>query len=306
MQTTDDMNSGNSTNVNLTGAGAGGTGTVAGTLNNPSSYYFLLKTENLETLIVVIDQLSSQLAANQRRIDDLTRFVDSKWRYPKIELPKQSELEFSEGEDPIDTTNGTKNERSNDDANEDSKDGESERNSTEVNEIKEQTFDAQPVDALRYLLNQKYRLDEMEVEPQDGPPRIRQLKADILRLAKIQQSKRSKNRELFKILQEYESFIMEKILPSLRSEVVSLTSLLTKDSNNLSILDRMDDKFSKLGEVYEKYNQNIVSLMVVVNAYHKLLKYLDLNDESYAVLHQQFASIEALRALIPDQSKDIM
>lgn len=284
------MNTGNTSNANSTGAGVGGNGTPAGAFSNPSSYYFLLKTENLESLVVVIDQLSSRLAANQQRIDELTNIVDNEWRYPVIGLSKQGEL-FSGEESSIIRSN---------EASDTSKDGDIEQsNATEDSKENEAIYPAQPADSLRYLLKQKYRLDEMEVEPQDGSPRVRQLKADIIRLATVQQSKKSKNRELFKILQEYESFIIETILPTLRREVVSLTSLLTKDSNDLSILNRIDDKFSRLGEVYDKYRQNIVSLMVVVNTYHKLLEYLKLDDEKYAVIHQQFASLEALRNLVP-------
>ncbi|KAG2732530.1 hypothetical protein G9P44_004947 [Scheffersomyces stipitis] len=270
-----------------------------------SNYYFILKTENLQPLLEITYQLTEQIESNQTVIDKLCYIADNKIRYPEttINFEKFGLTIAEDGEsDSKSTESGGKDDSIHE------KDHEITKLMASINEEDEKERDQDEDvtqgedDPIRYLLVQKYSLDKIELDstPDLGVfasnPRIAQLVEDNMKLAKIRQIKKYKNQELLKLIYDYERFIVEDILPSLRSELIKLTSTTTCTSaDDKSLQDYVELKFELLGKMYQRYTMNVKYLSKLLSYSHALLRYSSDKEDLLYKLSHQFEALEFLQ-----------
>ncbi|KAK6453868.1 uncharacterized protein RJT20DRAFT_63961 [Scheffersomyces xylosifermentans] len=278
-----------------------------------ANYYFILKTENIQPLLDITNQLTQQIGKNQQIIDKLCLVADHKIKFPEtaIDLEKLG-LRNTDDAPSEEEEEGT-NVRSEEEAQGTSEE-ESERarklmdsiNEEDEREIEEDNLNSAGVpnneDPLRYLLAQKYHLDDIQVDniPDLGKyatnPRIVQLVTDNIKLRRLQKLKKYKNKELLKLVYEYEKFIVVDILPSLRTELLALTNTTTKTmSDDKSLVDYVDFRFSTLNKMYERYSMNVKYLSKLIEMSRALLSYWNNQDEVYERLNHQFVALEFLQ-----------
>ncbi|ODV81205.1 uncharacterized protein CANTADRAFT_32435, partial [Suhomyces tanzawaensis NRRL Y-17324] len=216
-----------------------------------SSYYFLLKTENIQPLIDVVDQITRQINTNQATIQRLTRYVDERVKFPELELEHTSEPAREE-----------------------------------------------PTDPLRYLLKEKYSLDTMSLTKNEtkelekiANSRIRQLVLDNIKLQRIQHGNRIKNQALARVVQDYESLIVETILPPLRQELLELGD----GGLDSSARHYMDVKYDKIERIYGRYVANLEALQNLTGVVERLMGFLGHDNEEYLQLYLQFVGLRHLR-----------
>lgn len=282
--------------------------TESGSLNSvvqASNYYFILKTENLQPLLEITYQLTEQIESNQTVIDKLCYIADNKIRYPEttINFEKFGLTLAEDGEsDSKSTESGGKDDSIHE------KDHEITKLMASINEEDEKERDQDEDvtqgedDPIRYLLVQKYSLDKIELDstPDLGVfasnARIAQLVEDNMKLTKIRQIKKYKNQELLKLIYDYERFIVEDILPSLRSELIKLTSTTTCTSaDDKSLQDYVELKFELLGKMYQRYTMNVKYLLKLLLYSHALLRYLSDKEDLLYKLSHQFEALEFLQ-----------
>ncbi|ABN67520.2 predicted protein [Scheffersomyces stipitis CBS 6054] len=270
-----------------------------------SNYYFILKTENLQPLLEITYQLTEQIESNQTVIDKLCYIADNKIRYPEttINFEKFGLTLAEDGEsDSKSTESGGKDDSIHE------KDHEITKLMASINEEDEKERDQDEDvtqgedDPIRYLLVQKYSLDKIELDstPDLGVfasnARIAQLVEDNMKLTKIRQIKKYKNQELLKLIYDYERFIVEDILPSLRSELIKLTSTTTCTSaDDKSLQDYVELKFELLGKMYQRYTMNVKYLSKLLSYSHALLRYSSDKEDLLYKLSHQFEALEFLQ-----------
>jgi hypothetical protein len=145
-------------------------------------------------------------------------------------------------------------------------------------------------DPLRYILNQKYHLKGPEDEKSPvyhKNPKINQLIKDNIHLAKLKQQKLYKNNQLLQTIHDYESFIVEQILPCLREDLVGMDSP-----------DFVNYKYSIVREIYARYNMNLHYLSKLIDLFHGMFEFLkQYDDVHYRLLHQFEVLVELQRNL---------
>ncbi|KAK6202955.1 uncharacterized protein RJT21DRAFT_112890 [Scheffersomyces amazonensis] len=261
--------------------GNSNSGGIVGT--NLSANYFLLKTENIEPLVELTHQLNQQVQQNEKRLSQLNYVIDHKLKFPTV------------GKD-------------------DGKNSEGIISKEEAQVENDSTGDSN-VDTLRYLLVKKYHLpqdtenengneNENENENVNGDDksiniskldRIRQLARDNEYLNELLRQKKQSNQELARVIQDYEKFIIDIILPKLRQE-----KLIKSSSGDVSIKKMMDEKFSKIDIIYKRYNGIIMKLVSINNVLNDLISVLNHQDN-----HTHFISyqLEVLKSLKRDISQ---
>lgn len=192
------------------------------------SFYFLLKTENIQPLIDTVDEFSHQIELNQATINSISTQID---------------LE-----------------------------------NTSSNPEKD---NSEEKDMIRYLLLQKYKIEDVSIESSQHlyhkNPKINQLIHDNIRLAKLRREGAYKNQELLKIIYDYESLIIEQILPALRNDLS-----FYKNPNYVDL------KFTAVNEIYSRYNINIQYLTKIIKLFSGLFKFLNQYDSLFYQLLNQF------------------
>lgn len=214
------------------------------------NFYFLLKTENVQPLVNVLDELLVQLKANHELLAKVTAQADA-LTFPDLVATPQANrttLAASDG-------NG----------------------------------------GLNYLLNQKYRLDEIVArnhKTYSDDPEVDRLEKEIEALAGIHQAKRRRNQQMVKIIHEYEEFIMETILPALRKDVLATGSEI---DNRL-----VESKYAMVDAVYRRYVANVDCLSRLIDVGRQLMTVLDKYDDSHYQLLNQFEVLQNLRHNLVD------
>lgn len=134
-------------------------------------------------------------------------------------------------------------------------------------------------DPLRYILNQKYQLDASDDENSTvyhKNPKIDRLIKDNIKLAKLKQQKLYKNNQLLVTIHEYESFIIEQVLPCLRKDLVGMDGP-----------DFVEYKYSIVSKIYARYNMNLHYLAKLIDLFHGMFEFLkQYDDVHYRLLHQ--------------------
>lgn len=155
--------------------------TLPSTMTDANSpYYFLLKTENYQPLLELVDQLTAKIKENQSSIDRLVNQIDGNFAFPI--LPDNS-----------DSTPNT---------------GLEKHQSDPLKSLLNQKYN---LDEIR--ITDERQFDHIE------NVKIRSLLIDNEKLRTIKAQKISKNNQLFEIYKEYELFIIETILPALRKDI---------------------------------------------------------------------------------------
>lgn len=226
---------------------------------DPGNFYYLLKTENVRPVVEVLDELSQQLEVNRQLLAQVSHRADQ-LRFPSL---------VSGGEKSRD------------------------RNSTDTDYGSVASDDSEPAhDAVRHVLNQKYHLDQIislkfNDKTYDDNREIDLLSKEILALDALLRGKTERNRQLMAIIHDYESFIIETILPALRADVLATRHPLD------DVL--VEKKFAMVSSVYKQYLANIELLDGLVKLFHQLVAVLDKYDDSHYQLLNQFEVLQNLR-----------
>lgn len=130
------------------------------------------------------------------------------------------------------------------------------------------SYDTQNNDSLKYILNQKYHLDDMCVEDSNidniENPRIRSLLFDIKKLGLLKESRIKRNEELKKILDQFECFTNDAVLPYLRKDIVSYQRAVDQKAST-DLVEKVFSEKNKLWTRYAQYSNYTHKLKYVCN-----------------------------------------
>ncbi|CAN3373804.1 hypothetical protein DIURU_004320 [Diutina rugosa] len=209
------------------------------------NFYFLLKTENVQPLVSVLDELSHQLQANHELLAKVTAQADA-LTFPDLVAPPPP----SSPKPEADSANS----------------------------------------GLNYLLNQKYKLDEIvarNTKTYSDDATVDRLHKEIEALAAIYEGKRKRNQQMVKIIHEYEELIMETILPALRKDVLATDS----DIDHRLV----ESKFAMVDAVYRRYVANVECLSRLIDVGRRLMAVLETYDDTHYQLLNQFEVLQNLK-----------
>mmetsp|Transcript_9258 Transcript_9258/g.11184 ORF Transcript_9258/g.11184 Transcript_9258/m.11184 type:complete len:231 (-) Transcript_9258:839-1531(-) len=158
-------------------------------------------------------------------------------------------------------------------------------------------------DPLRQLLIQKYKLDDISIENEIidkvANPRIKELLLDNEKLNRLQISKKKTNTELYDIVKNYELFILETMLPSLRRDIEIYRQEISGDVKLMQI----PLKFAASEKLWSRYITYIAYLEKLSNLCESLMKVLDetQNNKEALLLEQKLISINELKLNLQSQ-----
>ena len=118
-------------------------------------------------------------------------------------------------------------------------------------------------DPLHYLLEQKYNLPKRSNKLNNSQEYIEYLLNDINKLKIIQNQKKLRNKELYKILNKYQDEIINKLLPGLRQLI---NDILINKNNMIKLLE---DKKNHV-VINQIYNDYLNYVRFVWNIFDKL------------------------------------
>ena len=222
------------------------TGTTGIPLTN-FNYYFLLKTENIEPLIDIVNRINKEINDNQNLIHSLCLQIDNHGKFP-------------------DTIASSTNTNTNDNS------------STSIDDplryLLEEKYNItrSPNPS---LTNTTTNLEDYK----------QSLINDITQLRQLQQSKNLKNRQFLSIIEDYEQELNTFILPNLRNLIINnldsnkhQKSKKSKTSKDILLIRKQFFMIEKL--IYEKYEKYIIRLW-------KLIKFIKLLNKFMIKLKQQ-------------------
>lgn len=158
-------------------------------------------------------------------------------------------------------------------------------------------------DPLRLLLIQKYKLDDISIENEIidkvTNPRIKELLLDNEKLNRLQISKKRTNTELYDIVKNYELFILETMLPSLRRDIEIYRQEISGDVK----LKQIPLQFAASEKLWSRYITYIAYLEKLSNLCESLMKVLDetQNNKEALLLEQKLISINELKLNLQSQ-----
>lgn len=158
-------------------------------------------------------------------------------------------------------------------------------------------------DPLRQLLNQKYKLDEISIESElidkVENPQIKELLLDNEKLKRLQVSKKKTNTELYGIVQDYELFILNTMLPSLRKDIEIYRQEITRDvkANQIPL------KFAASEKLWSRYVTYIGYLEKLSKLCERLMHMLDetQSNKEVLIIEQKLISINELKLNLQNQ-----
>lgn len=211
---------------------------------------FLLQTENTDPLVKTVQKLNDQIIKNDQLISNLLETSDS-LKFPKFDQDGNIQEENSDNK--------------------------------VMDEPDKPSHNKSSFDELRYHLDTKYRLPEIECPDfnQVENPRIRQLLADNYRLLTIYNIKKTYNRELVKILKKYQHVLMNELIPSLGNYNYRYTS------NTL-------DQFQQILETKLLHDQLVYSHYIRYSEY--LQRFYDLLHELMVILNCMDSNLPGIEA----------
>lgn len=227
-----------------------GTSATTGTTGIPLTnfnYYFLLKTENIEPLIDIVNRINKEINDNQNLIHSLCLQIDNHGKFP----------------DTIASSTNT---------------NASDNSSTSIDDplryLLEEKYNItrSPNPS---LTNTTTNLEDYK----------QSLINDITQLRQLQQSKNLKNRQFLSIIEDYEQELNKFILPNLRNLIINnldsnkhQKSKKSKTSKDILLIRKQFFMIEKL--IYEKYEKYIIRLW-------KLIKFIKLLNKFMIKLKQQ-------------------
>ncbi|KAG7661009.1 uncharacterized protein J8A68_005529 [[Candida] subhashii] len=262
----------------------------------PSNYYFLLKTENIQPLLDIVDQLSNEIQNNQQLITKISQMIDYKYlTYPKLEISEEllqavpqfpHHDENTEQESRIEEQNNHHEMYDIDEGDEDDEEDEEEQNEERKHSQIGEPYSSYP-DPLHYLLEKKYDLPPIPEPSSTSKERIQQLVRDISQLSSIHKGKLRKNQKLLSVINRYERFIMTELLPSLRDQ-------LSEYNSSLNTKQLMENKFENMNKLYSRYLQNVKYLFRLSELLNKLVNFIKLDEDFNHELSFQLNCIDSL------------
>ncbi|KSA00324.1 uncharacterized protein AC631_03938 [Debaryomyces fabryi] len=152
-------------------------------------------------------------------------------------------------------------------------------------------------DPLRQLLNQKYKLDDFsiknEIIDKVTNPRIKELLLDNEKLNRLQISKKKTNTELYGIVKDYEMFILETMLPSLRRDIEIYRQEISGDVK----VKQIPLKFAASEKLWSRYVTYIAYLDKLSKLCKSLMHMLEetQNNKEVLIIEQKLISINELK-----------
>ncbi|CUM64577.1 uncharacterized protein PRCAT00002184001 [Priceomyces carsonii] len=234
-------------------------------MNDNNPFDFLLKTESYEPLIDLVDQLSKKIRENEALISKLTYHIDINLELPNVPVTKNDDES-----DPIN-----------------------------IHEI--------TCDNLEHILNQKYSLGDIKLprncEVQESNPRIKKLIEDNLKLRVLKKQKDLKNRQLLKVINEYDQFITEDILPALRRDVTNYHIEVNKEFKE----SQLNRKYKTVGLLWQRYVKYFQYLCELTETCKNLVEVLgfETNEHEISMLQQKLNIVDQLRSFIENTSSPL-
>ncbi|QRG37416.1 hypothetical protein FDK38_001790 [Candidozyma auris] len=149
-------------------------------------------------------------------------------------------------------------------------------------------------DSLRTLIDTKYKAENDSAAKFDDvqDPRLRQLLVDTESLAQLHRAKVERNRQLFKIHQDYDDLIRLVVLPELTRRVCEYNMKTLGDMKE----NKLHEKLALDGQVWDKYQQYVANLdriYAIVEAMTRVLQTVVEGKENER-LEQQLLIVERL------------
>lgn len=152
--------------------------------------------------------------------------------------------------------------------------------------------DSQSEDELRYHLDMKYKLHEMEAPKFEDvkDPMMKQLLIDNYKLLQIKKINQVVNVSLFNIVRQYEEFIGQTLIPMLREDFGKEAS-----RGYVSLTKIVDNKLQANEVLWQRYNDYIIQLQRLFDLFNQLSSMLQLLDSNAVVeLESKLIAIESL------------
>lgn len=233
-------------------------------MNESFPHFFFLKTENVQPLIILVNKLNKKIEKNQKIINRLTNLIDINLKFP--DQINSIDIEDHNSNDDIELNFYNENNDNND-----NNDNEKKINDNSIiNEL-----------PLTNLLNKKYQFDKIKPTKDYNHiknPKIKQLLIDNDKLKTLKKINNFKNHELLKIYQDYEFFIIEKILPNLRNDIFDYNKSCIEKISKINY----QDKESLNNEIWQRYNYFINCLFNLFKLCNQVLELINqdlTNDE---------------------------
>lgn len=189
-------------------------------MSDPS--HFLLKTENLEPVIEIINEFGCQIKLNQTVINTISNQIDNQLCEPNLQL---------------------------------------------------NTDEADPI---RHIIQRKYNLQDASSDVNLHPnSKINQLLYDNIQLTKLKRDSITRNKQLLQIIYDYESFILEHILPALRENIYQYQST-----------NYVDMKLNAVEKIYTRYSKNVQQLSKLIQVFSGIFDLLSQYDTFDKLLSQ--------------------
>ncbi|CAH6722738.1 hypothetical protein CLIB1444_10S05248 [[Candida] jaroonii] len=134
-------------------------------------------------------------------------------------------------------------------------------------------FETEKIDDLHNHIYNKYDLSNIPTDFHTSNSRLNTLLEDNYRLIIHKQRIQRRNYELFKILKEYQEFIIKELLPQLRFHHVTQSTKVLKDIKTLNLEKLKAD--NQLWEKYQGYIEKIGKIMEVSEYLNTSLEDLD-------------------------------
>ncbi|CAX40162.1 conserved hypothetical protein [Candida dubliniensis CD36] len=228
------------------------------------NYYFLLKTENIEPLIDIVNRINQEINDNQKLIHSLCLQIDNHGKFPKT------------------ISNLNTNTKTN-------------TNPSLVSSID---------DPLRYLLEYKYNITSNPTPNNNNnggggaeDDYKQSLINDINQLRQLQQNKHLKNQQLLSIIDDYEQEIIIEILPGLR-KLIKHDYYNDNDDNNIQgrqgcqkdilLVKKQFFLINKL--IYEKYQ-------LYIKRIYKLIKFIKIMINYIIKMKKQILKLKKLEII---------
>lgn len=146
------------------------------------------------------------------------------------------------------------------------------------------------------LLIDKYHFDEItkfddmfkDIENET----IRQLKVDNEKLKYLKKVKIFKNNELLKIYEDYEVFLVDRVLPPLRDDINNYN----KEQSTRIKTEELTDKTNQQEDLWKSYNDYVEFLHKLLQLSNKIVGLLEhqLKDAQYVQISQNIAVLNNL------------
>lgn len=154
-------------------------------------------------------------------------------------------------------------------------------------------------DPLRGILDEKYRLDDLENGEAEFAkvenPRLRQLLIDNYKLGMLIKAKQEQNQQLFGVYQRYEEVIMQVIIPSVTAQTSKYNVEKLQQMKELYV----EEKLPMDGKVWGKYLEYMDNLAEMRKVVHLLMRIMEncVDSKHMTRVREQLMVLESLSTM---------